>query len=128
MPDGNFRMQQILAGLSRYVGETVTIYTKSGGDSGSGFTGVLIRVSPLSVTLLSDIGPAPACALGSCCKKRKHCNCHSDDMMGDFTSDEFDSDDEQSRNQSRINCRLRNTGAVVDIPLFSIAAFVHNAI
>lgn len=29
-------------GLCRYIGQTVTIFTESGGLSGSGFTGVLM--------------------------------------------------------------------------------------
>lgn len=110
----NARRDAIL-GIARYLGETVTVYTTSGGESGEGFTGVLIDVNGAFIRLLSDIGPAPACALGSCCNKNKR------------RGDSFDEDDEDSRN-NRINCGLRNIGAVVDIPLNRIAAFVHNAI
>jgi len=31
--------------LSNYIGETVTIFTKSGGQSGAGFTGVILSVN-----------------------------------------------------------------------------------
>jgi len=54
----------LLLGLT---GETVTIYTTSGGDSGAGFTGVILAVNQCFVRLVTHIGPAPACALGSCC-------------------------------------------------------------
>ena len=32
--------------LQDSIGETVTIYTTSGGDSGAGFTGVVLSVTP----------------------------------------------------------------------------------
>ena len=53
--------------LQNSIGETVTIYTTSGGQSGYGFTGVVIAVNQCFVRLITHIGPAPACALGSCC-------------------------------------------------------------
>lgn len=34
-----------IAGLNRYIGQTVTIFTTSGGQSGNGFTGVLASVN-----------------------------------------------------------------------------------
>jgi hypothetical protein len=109
----------LLRQLSRLIGETVTVFTTSGGESGRGFTGVLVRVTadPI-ITLVTDIGPAPACALGSCCDKkhgRDHC-------------DEDDDDDEQGSRRNRIDCRFRSTGAVVEIPINRIAAFVHNTL
>jgi len=44
--------------LQDRIGETVTIYTTSGGDSGSGFTGVILAVNPCFVRLVTHIGPA----------------------------------------------------------------------
>ena len=32
---------ELMASMQRYIGKTITIFTKSGGLSGSGFTGVL---------------------------------------------------------------------------------------
>ena len=46
--------------LCRHIGETVTIFTASGGASGCGFTGVLLRVNPCYVTLVNRIGQPPA--------------------------------------------------------------------
>ena len=57
--------------------------------SGSGFTGVLISVNCDFVRLLSDIGPAPACALGSCCDKRSRGRNNFDE------EDEFEDDDDE---------------------------------
>ena len=56
-----------LESMCRYVGQTVTIYTTSGGLSGSGFTGVLVSCDANCVRLLCDVGAAPACSIGSSC-------------------------------------------------------------
>ncbi len=53
--------------MRRYIGQTVTIFTESGGLSGSGFTGVLAHVGECTVKLISRIGAAPACPVGSTC-------------------------------------------------------------
>lgn len=53
--------------LAEYIGETVTIFTASGGQSGSGFTGVVLSVNNCFVRLLTRIGPPPGCALGNAC-------------------------------------------------------------
>jgi len=42
--------------MVRHIGQTVTIFTTSGGLSGSGFTGVLLSVDCNCVRLLADIG------------------------------------------------------------------------
>lgn len=59
------------ADLARHIGQTVTIFTTSGGDSGSGFTGVLVSVNCHFVRLITQIGSAPGCALGNCCDERR---------------------------------------------------------
>lgn len=53
--------------LANYIGETVTIFTSSGGQSGSGFTGVVLAVNECFVRLLTRIGPPPGCSLGNAC-------------------------------------------------------------
>ena len=42
--------------LKRYIGETVTIFTTSGGQSGQGFTGVVLAVNDCFVRLITRIG------------------------------------------------------------------------
>jgi|GEM_PF-462468 len=64
--------------LARYIGRTVTIFTTSGGLSGSGFTGVLAAVTPTVVKLITDIGAAPACPIGSSCDCN-NCGCGCND-------------------------------------------------
>lgn len=53
--------------LASWIGTTVTIFTSSGGESGAGFTGVLMAVNPVFVRLLTRIGPPPGCSLGNAC-------------------------------------------------------------
>ena len=53
--------------MTRYTGQTVTIFVKAGGASGLGFTGILLLVNGFYAQLLSRIGPAPGCAIYSAC-------------------------------------------------------------
>ena len=46
----------LIESMCRYIGQTVTIFTTSGGISGSGFTGVLLTVDMHCIRLLADIG------------------------------------------------------------------------
>jgi len=63
---GEFMIDSLL----RYVGQTVTIFTTSGGLSGSGFTGVLAGTHNGCIRLITDIGAPPACPVGSSCDGR----------------------------------------------------------
>lgn len=98
--------------LVRNIGQVVTIFTTSGGESGSGFTGVLSNVNCGFVRLVTQIGPGPGCALGNCCDK-PHCM--------------NDAEGAQQGEHGKAECRPENMGSVVDIPIDRIAAFVHNA-
>ena len=102
--------------LENYLGQTVTIFTTSGGQSGSGFTGVLMSIECNFLRLLSQIGPAPGCALGNCCSNSSRLEIQS-----------YDCSSNQEENASS-NCKASSIGSVVVIPLSSIAAFVHNAV
>lgn len=95
------------------IGQTVTIFTTSGGESGSGFTGVLTIANNSFVRLVLQLGPGPGCALGNCCDK-------------DFPRGE--SNEIQIGEQGRATCRNNRLGSIVDIPLARIAAFVHNSV
>jgi len=97
----------ILYHLSRLIGETVTIYTTSGGQSGSGFTGVLIGVNPSFVTLVTGQGPAPGCALGN--------TCGGYDSYGGYG------------NYSGYS-GIYSVGSITHIPVYMIASFTHNTI
>ncbi len=51
--------------LCNYIGETVTIYTTSGGVSGCGFTGVILSVNCHFIRLLTRFGVAPTSPFGT---------------------------------------------------------------
>lgn len=97
----------ILGQLSRFIGETVTIFTTSGGQSGSGFTGVLMAVNPYFVTLVTGQGPAPACPLGNSCSN-----------YGGF--EDYGSYDGYGG--------FYTTGSITNIPVYMIASFSHNTL
>jgi hypothetical protein len=92
--------------LLNYIGETVTIFTTSGGDSGAGFTGVILSVNPCSVRLVTHIGPAPGCALGNACCGYEGYGTGGYGNVGN----------------------VRTVGSVTDIPLDRIVAVVSNAV
>lgn len=116
MPDGF----GIVRDLARHIGQTVTIFTTSGGQSGEGFTGILASVNPSFVRLVVQIGSAPGCALGNCCDHHDHHHhhCHNEEEVAPINFEQ----------RNRINCTGNVLGAIVDIPVDRIAAFVHNAV
>lgn len=92
--------------LRRFIGQTVTVFTTSGGASGCGFTGVLLRVNSSFITLVNRIGTPPGNPLSEIiCPDRRNGNDRDMGEMPVFT-----------------------VGSVLDIPIDRIAAFVHNAI
>jgi len=46
----------LLDSLFKHIGQTVTIFTESGGVSGCGFTGVLAGICDGCIKLITDIG------------------------------------------------------------------------
>lgn len=146
----------IINDLERHLGQTVTIYTASGGQSGLGFTGVLVRVNENFVRLITQIGPAPGCALGSCCdpyidnvygnsekedcyedgdkkKKRKGYeakeNKESKEDNEDVANIALNYGDEGKGEVGQVaSCYPNTLGSIVDLPTNRIVAFVHNAV
>lgn len=126
-----FEERGLISELARWSGTTVTIYTESGGASGCGFTGVLILCHPCFVRLITCIGPAPCCSLGSTCQT---CCCPTFDNCSQFGRRNpanrygmggYGGGYGGGYNTSNYLC---NVGATVDIPVEKIVAFVHNAI
>jgi len=109
---GNNYSESFEEHLRRFVGETVTIFTTSGGQSGAGFTGVLIFVNNCFVRLITNIGPFPGCALGNACSKKR---------CGNYNNSLYGYNDYNNGYNDRV-------GSVTDIPIDRIAAFVHNAV
>jgi hypothetical protein len=104
----------IIEQLARFIGTTVTIYTTSGGQSGFGFTGVLVCVDPCFIKLIACIGPAPCCALGSACTCGR--------IGGGFSGGGF------GYGNVTGGPFINNVGSVVVIPTAAIAGYVHNAV
>ncbi|MBR1738533.1 MAG: hypothetical protein IJ736_16260 [Firmicutes bacterium] len=100
--------------LYRYIDQTVTIFTTSGGISGSGYTGVLAAVNDNCVKLITDIGAAPNCPLGSTCGCAPAVNNFGSRYYGN--------------NNGCGSCCNRWLGSVTEIPICKIASFTHNAI
>ena len=112
---GGSRGNGLLEHMCEFVGETVTIFTTSGGVSGCGFTGVLISVNPCFVRLVTDQGTPPANPL-------------AENICGDL-------DNGPGRGPGGPFCgkgghegHYRPVGSVCDIPVDRIVAFCHNAV
>ncbi len=123
--------------LCNYIGETVTIFTKSGGQSGSGFTGVILSVNDCFVRLITRIGPAPGCALGNACNGMGNFgtgSCGGDNGFfgGNYgCGNGYGGYGGGGKGKSAggfDGIPVYSVGSVTDIPLDSIASFVHNAV
>ena len=116
----------LVESMVRYIGQTVTIFTTSGGLSGSGFTGVLAGICDGHVKLITDIGAPPACPLGSAC-------CGGLEFEGGFEGGFGRGAGMCGRG---CGCGGRGfggrgwnwLGSVTVIPVCKIASFTHNAI
>jgi hypothetical protein len=116
--------------LQEYVGSTVTIFTTCGGQSGCGFTGVLLFVNPCFVRLVTRIGPAPGCPLGNACNRNVLGG--NGGFGGGYNGygggyNGFGGN-RRCGGYGGGNGIVNTVGSVVDIPIDYIAAFVHNAV
>lgn len=91
--------------LIRYIGQTITIFTTSGGQSGLGFTGLLLEVNRDYIKILIKAASPPSCCLGNCCTAEN-----------------------QEDTTIKNDCENITLGVITNIPLDKIAAFVHNTI
>ncbi|HPU62954.1 MAG TPA: hypothetical protein PK304_02250 [Mobilitalea sp.] len=105
--------------LYRYIGDTVTIFTTSGGLSGNGFTGVLLSVNNRFVRLLTQMGDAPTHPISGGSETDHGCM----PSFGNFALSEGDN----LLNSSKKGGGSR-LGSICDIPIDRIAAFCHNAV
>lgn len=109
--------------LCKFIGEMVTIFTTSGGMSGSGFTGVLLSVNHRFVRLLTHMGEPPACPLSnsSCANSGNGC---MPGLGGSFTMPDSDG----LLGNHHVKEPKNRVGSVCDIPIDRIAAFCHNTV
>jgi hypothetical protein len=131
----------LIESMRRYIGQTVTVFTTSGGLSGSGFTGVLAAICDCTIKLITDIGAPPACPVGSAC-----CGGYPYGGYGEFEEFEGRCESRCGKPCRRECCTGRGRergygygrgygrygwnwlGSVTEIPLDRIASFTHNAI
>lgn len=136
---GTFSGGNFAALLANYIGETVTIFTSSGGQSGAGFTGVILAVNPVFVRLLTRIGPPPGCSLGNACTGFKvgHSYGGSYGAKGGFGSYGAGLGGSPVQPASEVGAitaggwdgyPVYTVGSVTDIPISQIVSFVHNAV
>ncbi len=118
--------------LGNYIGETVTIFTSSGGQSGSGFTGVILAVNECFVRLITRIGPPPGCSLGNACT-----NFNIGYGRGGYPGFGSGLGYGPVAPASEVGAvtaggwngyPVYTVGSVTDIPIASIVSFVHNAV
>lgn len=104
--------------LSRFIGETVTIFTTSGGASGCGFTGVILSINCEFVRLVTRQGTAPANPLAeNICGEMDNGGPGMKGVQGGL---------------GNLGCKNNHdtfkVGSVCDIPIDRIVAFCHNAV
>lgn len=128
---GGFSGGSFASLLSNYVGETVTIFTSSGGQSGSGFTGVVLAVNECFVRLITRIGPPPGCSLGNACTG------FNVGYGGAGAGGGFGAGYGPVQPASEVGAiaaggwngyPVYTVGSVTDIPISAIVSFVHNAV
>jgi hypothetical protein len=134
-----FTGESFPAHLAKYIGETVTIFTSSGGQSGAGFTGVVLSVNKVFVRLISRIGPPPGCALGNACTGFNVGYGHGGEcgVSGGFSAYGAGKGTRPAIPASEVGAVLAGgwngypvytVGSVTDIPISQIVSFVHNAV
>lgn len=146
MPEGfggSFTGGNFHALLSNYIGKTVTIFTKSGGQSGAGFTGVVLSVNECFIRLITRIGPPPGCALGNSCTDFNvgygydgYRSCAGGAVpYGAMAGAGFGQGPILPANVSGAvtsggwdGYPVYSVGSVTDIPIAAIVSFVHNAV
>ena len=129
--------------LAEYIGQTVTIFTASGGQSGAGFTGVVLSVNPCFVRLITRIGPPPGCSLGNACTGFSvgyggygtgnngfgaGCGAGYGSGYGAYGPISPASELGAATAGGWDGYPVYTVGSVTDIPIASIVSFVHNAI
>jgi hypothetical protein len=108
--------------ISRFIGETVTIFTTSGGASGCGFTGVVLTVNQCFVRLVTEQGIAPTNPLAeNICPDMDNGPGGGIRGLGEGLRG-------CGRGNGNGNGNMRTVGSVCDIPIDRIAAFCHNAV
>lgn len=107
--------------ICRFIGETVTIFTASGGASGCGFTGVILTVNCDVIRLVTRQGTAPTNPLAeNICGEMDSGSMKNGGGLGNVGG------------MGNTGCGPHHdkfkVGSVCDIPIDQIVAFCHNAV
>lgn len=101
--------------LCEFIGETVTVFTASGGASGCGFSGVLLSVNSCFIRLLTREGTPPANPL-------------SEEICDEFASGSVTAFGAKGCGGGHDMKEEFTVGSVCDIPIEKIVSFCHNAV
>lgn len=117
---GNGEIQGFVQLMKNYIGQTVIVFTTSGGPSGCGFEGVLMDVNCKFIRLSNHQGTPPANPL-------------SESVCGVLMPGAVDAAVARGSTGTGANpgnCAhpVFSVGSVCDIPIEKIAAFCHNAV
>lgn len=117
--------QKLIRHLHEFTGQTVTIFTTSGGVSGCGFTGVILSVNCDFVRLVTQQGTPPANPLSE-----SICGDLEDECSGRGIGGKAGNIGSIGGGMGMSNSHMHmfTVGSVCDIPINKIAAFCHNAI
>jgi len=126
----DFGMGEFLVeSMTRYLGQTVTIFTTSGGLSGNGFTGVLAGICNGCVRLITDIGAPPSCPIGSaCCGGFPPFGGEEEVFTGVGMCARGGCCGGRGGRGGRGRGRWNWLGSVTEIPICKIVSFTHNAL
>lgn len=109
--------------LYNFIGDTVTIFTTSGGASGGGFTGTLLSVNSNFVRLLTKMGDPPPSPLSGSFR-----NCPENAPLADFGNFGVPGGSDNILMNKHKNSQNNEVGSICDIPVDRIAAFCHKAV
>ena len=134
----------LIESMARYIGQTVTIFTTSGGLSGNGFTGVLAGICGCNIKLITDIGAPPSCPIGSaCCGGFEEFEEEREEFGGGWGGAFGGMCEMFGRCRERCGCGCREggkgrrrgrwhgrnwLGSITVIPIDRIASFTHHAL
>jgi hypothetical protein len=100
-----FKNEGFIKNLLRYIGQTITVITSSGGVAGSGFTGVLLSVSKDHIRLITEFSSKP-----------------------ELNINKLSKDKGLNNNNFKNGIKAKSLGSITEIPMNKIVAFIHTAI
>ena len=112
--------------LCDFIGETVIIFTTSGGPSGCGFTGLILSINCKFIRIVTQQGTPPVSPLaenvcGEMANGPMQRGCNGIGNIGNINNINNIGGGPNHDNKFRV-------GSICDIPIDRIVAFCHNAV